>query len=148
LPLELLDLRFPNCQSYKLSYISQNCLFCPFNCHFKWFKCQSPINNFKSIFIVASQPGTLYHSSLQSVPDFIESKVGPGSVQTPLKMYLMCASANPREGKWDSGISQGGIWLAVGMPSSILARIPGFRQWIIPEPRVPSRRSQARGTRL
>ena len=34
------------------------------------------------------------------------------------------------------------------MRSSIFARIPGFRQRIIPEPRVPSRGSQARGTRL
>ena len=34
------------------------------------------------------------------------------------------------------------------MHSSILARIPGFRQQIIPEPHVPSRGSQARGTRL
>jgi hypothetical protein len=34
------------------------------------------------------------------------------------------------------------------MRSSVLARIPGFRQRIIPEPRVPSRGSQARGTRL
>ena len=34
------------------------------------------------------------------------------------------------------------------MRSSILARIPGFRQRIIPEPRVPSRGSQAQGTRL
>jgi hypothetical protein len=34
------------------------------------------------------------------------------------------------------------------MRSSILARIPGFRQRIIPEPHVPSRGSQARGTRL
>ena len=34
------------------------------------------------------------------------------------------------------------------MRSSILARIPGFRQRIIPEPRVSSRGSQARGTRL
>ena len=34
------------------------------------------------------------------------------------------------------------------MRSSILARIPGFRQRIIPEPRVPSRGSQARRTRL
>ena len=34
------------------------------------------------------------------------------------------------------------------MRSSILARILGFRQWIIPEPRVPSRGSQAQGTRL
>jgi hypothetical protein len=34
------------------------------------------------------------------------------------------------------------------MRSSILARIPGFRQWIIPEPRIPSRGSQAQGTRL
>ena len=34
------------------------------------------------------------------------------------------------------------------MCSSILARIPCFRQRIIPEPRVPSRGSQARGTRL
>ena len=34
------------------------------------------------------------------------------------------------------------------MRSSNLARIPGFRQRIIPEPRVPSRGSQARGTRL
>jgi hypothetical protein len=32
--------------------------------------------------------------------------------------------------------------------SSILARILGFRQRIIPEPRVPSRGSQAQGTRL
>jgi hypothetical protein len=49
---------------------------------------------------------------------------------------------------WDNPF-QGGIWLAVEMVrSSILARIPGFRQRIIPEPRVPSRGSQARGTRL
>ena len=36
------------------------------------------------------------------------------------------------------------------MCSSILSmpRIPGFRQRIIPEPHVPSRGSQARGTRL
>ena len=34
------------------------------------------------------------------------------------------------------------------MRSSILARIPGFRQRIIPEPRVPSQGSQAQGTRL
>ena len=34
------------------------------------------------------------------------------------------------------------------MRSSMLARIPGFRQRIIPEPHVPSRGSQARGTRL
>jgi hypothetical protein len=34
------------------------------------------------------------------------------------------------------------------MRSSVLARIPGFRQRIIPEPHVPSRGSQARGTRL
>ena len=34
------------------------------------------------------------------------------------------------------------------MHSSILARIPGFRKRIIPEPHVPSRGSQARGTRL
>ena len=33
------------------------------------------------------------------------------------------------------------------MRSSILARIPGFRQRIIPEPHVPSRGSQARGTK-
>ena len=29
-----------------------------------------------------------------------------------------------------------------------VAKIPGFRQRIIPEPHVPSRGSQARGTRL
>jgi hypothetical protein len=34
------------------------------------------------------------------------------------------------------------------MCSSILARIPGFWQQIIPEPHVPSRGYQARGTRL
>ena len=35
------------------------------------------------------------------------------------------------------------------MRSSVLARIPGFRQRIIPEdPHVPSRGLQARGTRL
>ena len=34
------------------------------------------------------------------------------------------------------------------MRSSILAMIPCFRQRIIPEPRVPSQGSQARGTRL
>jgi hypothetical protein len=34
------------------------------------------------------------------------------------------------------------------MRSSVLARIPGFRQRIIPEPHVPSRGSHARGTRL
>ena len=34
------------------------------------------------------------------------------------------------------------------MRSSILARIPGFRQRIIPEPHVPSRGLQARGTGL
>ena len=39
-------------------------------------------------------------------------------------------------------------WPLKWMRSSILAMIPGFRQRIIPEPRVPSRGSQARGTRL
>ena len=39
-------------------------------------------------------------------------------------------------------------WPLKWMRSSILARIPGFRQRIIPEPRVPSRGSQARGTIL
>ena len=34
------------------------------------------------------------------------------------------------------------------MRSSILARIPGFQQRIIPEPSFPSQGSQARGTRL
>ena len=34
------------------------------------------------------------------------------------------------------------------MRSSILARIPGFRQRIIPEPSFPSQGSQAQGTRL
>ena len=34
------------------------------------------------------------------------------------------------------------------MRNSVLARIPGFRERIIPEPHVPSRGSQARGTRL
>jgi hypothetical protein len=34
------------------------------------------------------------------------------------------------------------------LASSVLARIPGFRQRIIPEPHVPSRGSQARGTRF
>jgi hypothetical protein len=48
---------------------------------------------------------------------------------------------------WDTPF-QGGIWLAVEMRSSILATIPGFRQRIFPEPRVPSRGSQAQGTRL
>ena len=38
------------------------------------------------------------------------------------------------------------IWNA--QPVRSLARIPGFRQRIIPEPHVPSRGSQARGTRL
>ena len=37
-------------------------------------------------------------------------------------------------------------WPLKWMRSSILARIPGFRQRIIPEPRVPSRGSQARVT--
>jgi hypothetical protein len=45
-----------------------------------------------------------------------------------------------------SGRNLTGRWY--GMRSSILARIPGFRQRIIPEPRVPSRGSQAWGTRL
>ena len=39
-------------------------------------------------------------------------------------------------------------WPLKLMRSSILARIPGFRQRIILEPRVPSRGSQARGTRF
>ena len=39
-------------------------------------------------------------------------------------------------------------WPLKWMRSSILAKIPGFRQQIILEPRVPSRGSQARGTRL
>ena len=39
-------------------------------------------------------------------------------------------------------------WPLKWMRSSILARIPGFRQRIIPEPSFPSQGSQARGTRL
>jgi hypothetical protein len=80
-----------------ISYISQNCLFCLSIFHFKCFKYQSPTNNFKSLFFVACQPGTLYYSSLcfrvnnSRSRIFPESKVGPWSVQTPLKMYSMFA---------------------------------------------------------
>jgi hypothetical protein len=68
---------------------------------------------------------------------------------------LVPRACDPREGTWGSGIirfrdeSDWPLkWNAQFNYSSILARIPGFRQRIIPEPHVPSRGSQARGTRL
>jgi hypothetical protein len=64
---------------------------------------------------------------------------------------LVPRGCDPREGTRGSGIirfREESDWLLKWMRSSILARIPGFRQRIIPEPRVSSRGSQARGTRL
>jgi hypothetical protein len=64
---------------------------------------------------------------------------------------LVPRALDPREGTRCSGIirfrEESDLPLK-WMRSSILARIPGFRQRIIPEPHVPSRGSQARGTRL
>jgi hypothetical protein len=64
---------------------------------------------------------------------------------------LVPRACDPREGTRGSGINrlrEESDWPLKWMRSSILARIPGFRQRIIPEPRVPSRGSQARGMRL
>ena len=64
---------------------------------------------------------------------------------------LVPRACDPRERTRSSGIirfREESDWPLKWMRSSILARIPGFRQRIIPEPRVPSRGSQARGTRL
>ena len=64
---------------------------------------------------------------------------------------LVPRACDPREGTRGSGIIRfrdESDWPLKCMRSSILARIPGFRQRIIPEPHVPSRGSQARGTRL
>jgi hypothetical protein len=64
---------------------------------------------------------------------------------------LVPRACDPWEGNEGSGVirfREESDWPLKWMRSSILARIPGFRQRIIPEPRVPSRGSQARGTRL
>jgi hypothetical protein len=74
-----------------------------------------------------------------------------GCKRTSVLPNLVPWACDPREGTWGSGIIRWGrnlIGRWYGMRSSILARIPGFRQRIIPEPHVPSRGSQARGTRL
>jgi hypothetical protein len=66
-------------------------------------------------------------------------------------VFHACDPRELREGTRGSGITrfrEESDWPLKWMRSSILARIPGFRQRIIPEPRVPSRGSQARGTRL
>ena len=68
-----------------------------------------------------------------------------------MSINLVPRACDPREGTRGSGIilfREESDWPLKWMRSSILARIPGFRQRIIPEPRVPSRGSQARGTRL
>jgi hypothetical protein len=64
---------------------------------------------------------------------------------------LVPRACDPREVTRGSGIirfREESDWPLKWMRSSILATIPGFRQRIIPEPRVPFRGSQARGTRL
>ena len=64
---------------------------------------------------------------------------------------LVPRACDPREGNEGSGIirfREDSDWPLKWMRSSILATIPGFRQRIIPEPSIPSRGSQARGTRL
>jgi hypothetical protein len=64
---------------------------------------------------------------------------------------LVPRACDPRERTRGSGIirfREESDWPLKWMRSSILARIIGFRRRIIPEPRVPSRRSQAQGTRL
>ena len=67
-------------------------------------------------------------------------------------LNLVPRACDPREGTRGSGIirfrEESGWPLKGNAYSSILARIPGFRQQIIPEPHVPSRGSQAQGTRL
>jgi hypothetical protein len=52
------------------------------------------------------------------------------------------------DGKWEYAPPPPPSGPSYEMRSSVLARIPGFRQRIIPEPHVPSRGSQARRTRL
>jgi hypothetical protein len=67
------------------------------------------------------------------------------------KPNLVPRACDPWEGNAGSGIirfREESDWPLKWMRSSILARIPGFRQRIIPEPSFPSRGSQARGTRL
>ena len=64
---------------------------------------------------------------------------------------LVSRACDPREGTRGSGIicfREESDWPLKWKRSSILARIPGFRQRINPEPRVPPRGSQSRGTRL
>ena len=64
---------------------------------------------------------------------------------------LVPRACDPWEGNEGSGIirfREESDWPLKWMRSSILARIPGFRQRIIPEPSFPSQGSQARGTRL
>jgi hypothetical protein len=64
---------------------------------------------------------------------------------------LVPRACDPWEGNEGSGIirfREESDWPLKWMCSSILARIPGFRQRIIPEPSFPSQGSQARGTRL
>ena len=60
-------------------------------------------------------------------------------------------ACDPWEGNEGSGIicfREESDWPLKRMRSSILARIPGFRQRIISEHSFPSQGSQARGTRL
>jgi hypothetical protein len=76
---------------------------------------------------------------------------GPAVVPSIIVRNLVPRAFDPREGTRGSGIirfREESDWPLKWMRSSILARILGFRQRIIPEPRVPSRGSQARGTRL
>jgi hypothetical protein len=101
---------------------------------------------------------------------WFQSKLHVSLFQSPLRRreYLVCGqrfvvyfkgqsrspslrSSGRNVRLWDNPFQfQGGIWLAVEMVRSsiFLARIPGFRKRIIPEPHVPLRGSQARGTRL
>ena len=68
-----------------------------------------------------------------------------------LLINLVPRACDPWEGNEGSGIirfREESDWPLKWMRSSILARIPGFRQQIIPEPSFPSQGSQARGTRL
>ena len=73
------------------------------------------------------------------------------SLTSKIPPNLVPRACDPWEGNEGSGIirfREESDWPLKGMRSSILARIPGFRQRIIPEPSFPSQGSQARGTRL
>jgi hypothetical protein len=83
------------------------------------------------------------------------SILGPRASRLTLRCLRPCnlvpRACDPWEGNEGSGIirfREESDWPLKWMRSSILVRIPGFRQRIIPEPSFPSQGSQARGTRL